>query len=187
MKKSVYWSIRKLLAGEHPAQFARHIYKASQSGATVLFGIDDKTVVASDLVIDDEIKALRDFWLHTNFTGIGVCGYVEGSDVDLEPIWLSDSFTRDQFYEALNETDEEASFYWHRDNENNFIVEVDRESYWAKETWEGIKHDPELPKEALALFENWLTQDTRPIEIDKAIALSDTVSVTEWLDDSTWR
>lgn len=55
-------------------------------------------------------------------TGIEIGSIVEGSDVEVGPEFLSFPFTEDDLDRTVKGIDDEASFYWERDNTTYYTV-----------------------------------------------------------------
>lgn len=90
-------------------RFYRGVYKSTGCGPMVGFRIDGEWVYGSDLPREVGPGVVVD--------GISVSSIVEGSDVEVEGVkFTGDEWTPEQFWEAVESVNEEASFYWDRDN-----------------------------------------------------------------------
>ena len=97
-----------------PYGFYRSVYKGTDCGPTIgmLFEQMDGWVYCSDLPGQMDDLTIR---------AISVSSIVEGSDVEIEPIIVTDP---EKFWEAVEEVNEQASFYWNRDNTTHLKVDV---------------------------------------------------------------
>lgn len=71
------------------------------------------------------------------YNRVGVTGYCEGSDSELETIWLTWPFSNDQFFEAVDRADQMGVEEW-----NRFMGCPTCEKHWKK-VWEenGIRSE----------------------------------------------
>jgi len=116
---------------------------------------------------------------------------VEGSEVEIEPHYLNWPFTSEQFWGALEAINNEASWYWERDNSQWYRVEftpVDKpaEAYhlrycWGEFDWEGVI----VPDYVKNKVQDFLINDGE-LTIDKARGICLGISLTEFYNDTIY-
>jgi hypothetical protein len=92
-------------------------------------------------------------------TGISVSSIVEGSDVEIEGEQLPVTATKEEFWEVVKAVDEEAKFYWERDNSSWYCLrrkDDHGDSYAFHENWGDITHDQEVTPEIAELMEKYV-------------------------------
>lgn len=118
------------LSVESPWELYRALYKGSDCGISVGMYMwqngEQGWVYGDDLPRKGEVK-------HHRPMGISICGYVEGSDVELESVEFTTPFDKDALYIAIANADKEAGYYWERDNHEHYLIMgPDTETYYAK-------------------------------------------------------
>jgi len=98
--------------------------------------------------------------LDDDIIGIEIGSIVEGSDVEIGPIFLRFPFTSDELDVTVRAIDDEASFYWKRDNEDDFVLTSDGVEYYVTSGW-GNEYPKDMPTELIEKFERW--QATNPM------------------------
>ena len=102
--------------GVEPARLPRAIYKGTACGASITFHMADggKTYEGHE--------GLAALTPDSPVISVAVGSIVEGSDVEVSPRDLDFPFTAAQWEEAVEAVEEEADFYWRRDNLDHFLV-----------------------------------------------------------------
>lgn len=121
-------------------------------------------------------------------TGIKIGSIVEGSDVEISPVTLDFPFTEQDYEDAINGIDEEAKFYWLRDNSQWLTVKVRSRRYFLRNTWGDIvwteKPSPKIVKAVEALVKG---ADKIPAEDEGGLAVPGTRAVVwEYDNDATY-
>ena len=129
---------------ETPHYAGRCLYKYVDCGPWTVFlvhGIeatDDRPWVPDGVYYED--KEAGDYIYHCY--GIKVGSIVEGSDVEVGPFEMVFPFSMEKFWKAVDEINEEAKFYWERDNSQWFLVISPKgKEYYGHETWGDITWD----------------------------------------------
>lgn len=148
-------------------RFGRCLYKYTDCGPWVVAVLLDGTEVYYESA---EGNALS---MDTVVDHVRVGSIVEGSDVEIGPYEVTDP---KDFYKVVEQVNDEASFYWDRDNTN--LYEVERPGYttvyfresWGDITWEDgypfwirKTHFKELVRLALEEYEDWDDGDSRTV------------------------
>jgi len=94
---------------ENAWKFYRALYKGTACGPMVGFRIDGEWVYGQDLPDKTPIEKL-------DLSGVRVSSIVEGSDVEIDGKIFDAPFKPDEFWKAVKAVNDEASFYWVRDN-----------------------------------------------------------------------
>ena len=131
-------------------RFGRNLYKYTGCGPwTRLVLTEDRYAYYEDKGSDDP-----SLLLDADIIGIEIGSIVEGSDVEVGPIFLRFPFTSDELDVTVKEIDDEASFYWKRDNEDDFVLTSDGIGYYVTSGW-GNKYPKDMPAELIEKFERW--------------------------------
>ena len=131
-------------------RFGRILYNYTGCGPwTRLVLTEDRYACYEDKGSDDPSLLLDD-----DIIGIEVGSIVEGSDVEVGPIFLRFPFTSDELDVTVKEIDDEASFYWKRDNEDDFVLTSDGKEYYVTSGW-GNEYPKDMPAELIEKFERW--------------------------------
>jgi len=147
-------------------RFGRSLYKYTDCGPwTRLVLTEDRYAYYEDKGSDDPSLLLDE-----DIIGIEIGSIVEGSDVEVGPIFLRFPFTSDELDVTVREIDEEVSFYWKRDNEDDFVLTSTsdgslsefafRHEYYVTSGW-GNDYPKDMPAELIEKFERW--QATNPM------------------------
>ena len=90
---------------------------------------------------------------------VSVSSIVEGSDAEIEGEKLPVTTSKEDFWKAVTAVDEEAKFYWERDNSTWFLLRQKGEEstqHAFHETWGDINHDGDMAPELLAAVEKFI-------------------------------
>ena len=134
-----------------PYQVGRSLYKYTDCGPWTSFILNkpwapsdgQKTWDGMKLYYEDEAAAGRDFV--KNIIGVKFGSIVEGSDVEISPVELMFPFESERIDEVIKGMDEEASFYWERDNKDWFYLKSPKGTHyafhagWGEVTWDSKK------------------------------------------------
>ena len=117
----IYKNLKELLDGEgfgheEAGYWARCVYKYTDCGPWVVFLMKN----GAGLCYSD-VKSRLDFD-PTECVGIKIGSIVEGSDVEVGPLELRFPFPKEDLHKAFESVNDEAKFYWARDNTQNFII-----------------------------------------------------------------
>lgn len=97
-------------------QFGRSLYKYTACGPWIVFLLAD----GSRVYYEDK-RANETDWF-AQCVGIQIGSIVEGSDVEVDSEPLMFPFTEEQFDATVKAVDDEADFYWKRDNSTWYSV-----------------------------------------------------------------
>jgi hypothetical protein len=146
------------LCNDHGAdnfwRFGRTLYKYTDCGPwTRLVLTEDRSIYYGAKGADDPSLLLDD-----DIIGIEIGSIVEGSEVEIGPILLRFPFTSNKLYAMVKEINDEASFYWKRDNEDEFILTSGGIEYYITSGW-GNEYPKDMPAELIEKFERWQATD----------------------------
>ena len=121
------------MQGSTPYQWGRTMYKYTDCGPWTVFLTDEcGEIYYESKEANDEETA--------HIIGIKIGSIVEGSDVEIEPVTLRFPFNPEEIDDAINDINDQASFYWDRDNSDFFYVTSPRGTpYTVKNTWGEVK------------------------------------------------
>lgn len=147
-----YKKLSDLLNSETPHGFGRSLYKGVSCGPWISYIMKN----GKDVYYGDAPDKL------TGCIGVKVGSIVEGSDVEIDPEELIFPFTDKDFWNKVDEVNKQASFYWERDNTDNFQILKGKKVIgfvtWTefddKPKWEG-----EVPKDIQEKWVKWYTKD----------------------------
>jgi hypothetical protein len=130
-----YATLAELMAAqgcETAGQFGRQLYKYTDCGPWVSFLVP--TEPRGEIYYESERARQTDWWPHCE--GLKIGSIVEGSDVEVGPIELLFPFEETELDAAVKALNDEASFYWERDNAVYFSVvdaqgELLLSAYWV--------------------------------------------------------
>ena len=75
-----------------------------------------------------------------DIVGIKIGSIVEGSDVEIDPATLMFPFDPEEVSRVIEEINDEASFYWKRDNHRHYFVTSPKgKTYFVEGTWSGVE------------------------------------------------
>lgn len=121
--KVEYQNLRELLLGRlgelDPYGWGRALYKAVGCGPWVSYTMHDNSdVYYGDAPReDDNVQHMLE-----HCKGIEIGSIVEGSDVEIGPEYLEFPFTDDELEAVIKRVDDEATFYWKRDNTEYYSI-----------------------------------------------------------------
>lgn len=150
-KGKTYKTVEDLLQGDTPYHYGRSLYKYTDCGPWIAYVLED----GSTLYYEDAGNSFNG----KKVIGVDIGSIVEGSDVEIGPHRLTFPFSEKDFDDTVKAIDDEASFYWERDNSHWYIVHGDPEkdggeNYYLHETWGDVKwEDGEPPEEVKAAVE----------------------------------
>ena len=103
-------------------QFQRAMFKYTDTGIMTGFvfykGLDGRETIWND---DLPRRTLKELENDNMFIGcMLLCGYVEGSDVELQPYELKTKEDFEKFDQIVKNIEDEVTFYWERDNEGKY-------------------------------------------------------------------
>jgi hypothetical protein len=119
--KASYAGLRDLLEKRGygtPHELGRTLYKYIDCGPWTVFIVPG---IPKGSVYYEDAKASELNWLE-KCTGLRIGSIVEGSDVEVGPETLLFPFTEKDLDRVVSAINEEASFYWERDNSRYFTV-----------------------------------------------------------------
>jgi len=135
-------------------RFGYTLYKHTDCGPwTRLVLTEDRSCYYEDTGADDPSLLLDD-----DIIGIEIGSIVEGSDVEVGPIFLRFPFTSDELDVAVKEINDEASFYWKRDNEDDFVLTSEGVEYYVTSGW-GNDFGRHTPDDVAEKFTAWQATD----------------------------
>ena len=160
--------------------FYRGIYKSVACGPMIGFRINGRWIYGSELPNTpvEELKGTVD--------GIWVKSIVEGSDVELDGYnFDADTFDPKAFWEAVTGVNEEARFYWERDN-STWVDVFGKHIGHLQETWGKFKWDNpnEIPGEDRGMIERFVS-DLETFEYDTPYPVGE-YQVSVWLNDTVF-
>lgn len=94
-----------------------------------------------------------------NCVGIKIGSIVEGSDVEIDPISLHFPFESEEFRKLVKDINDEASFYWKRDNLNYYRVFYRGREYPIESGWWS---DLKLPKSIKQIVQDYINKYPLP-------------------------
>lgn len=168
-------SIRDMVAGyDNPYRLYRAVYKGTDCGPSIGMRFDNGPWVYGDNLPDDSEEI-------GHITHIGASSIVEGSDVEIE---FREAKSEDEFWKNLEEINEEASFYWKRDNTTNLKITCEgEEDVFASYTQFDDEPIPDASKNLKlvrkAFKAHWDNKKTFTFK-------GKTWAIEEWIDDSTF-
>lgn len=105
-----------LMGEDDPRRLPRALYKATACGASLGLTMPDESRLYEGRPGWDALT------LDTPVAGVSVSSIVEGSDVEVCPRYLDFPFTAAEWDKAVESVEDEADFYWRRDNLDHFCV-----------------------------------------------------------------
>jgi len=147
---------------ENFRQFARALYKNTACGPwTRLLLTEGRTYYYEDKGMDDPSLLIDE-----NILGIDIGSIVEGSDVEVGPIALHFPFTSMQLDEAVKEINDEADFYWKRDNESSYRITAPDGKEWFADVGFSVSYDTPPTVDASDVFEDFIRKLDEEVEED---------------------
>lgn len=153
---NTYENINDLLEGDSMWRFGRLLYKYTGCGPWTVFHFDNGKAIYYDSRMANANKGILAMHGLTNCTSVEIGSIVEGSDVYIEGRHLEFPFTSEQLDATVKGVDDEASFYWKRDNTRNHCV-TDGNGRKAFVSWTAFDDEP-----------TWHDADDLPVEVKKA-------------------
>jgi hypothetical protein len=191
-----YASFKNLGHGDTPHSWGRGLYKGQDCGPWTVFVLDAKGTKMnggkSELYYED--KAAFTNRLAQHIVGLRIGSIVEGSDVEVGPVELTFPFTDEQLDAAVKEINDEASFYWKRDNTSNYKV-CKAGQLVACVSWTEFESKPawseKVPAAVKKAFVKWINRPCpegyRVVEYDKPVPFGPKGwTVEEFVDDCTY-
>lgn len=134
--------------------FGHLIYKETVCGPWVTFVLSDGSEVyyeteAAKVTLEElEARGL-------SVVGLNIGSVVEGSDVEIGPYGLEidDEFTTGAFWRVIDSVDDEAKFYWKRDNAAYYSLRDANGALLAWCEWERFADQPREPTPKEAYYE----------------------------------
>lgn len=182
---TTYFNLADLLEKrgyETPWELGRELYKNTACGPWVVFYTPLADRWIGDHRVDSvyyeskqagQSKTEQTWW--DSCTGIGIGSIVEGSDVEVGPETLIFPFTEKDFDDAVQGVNDEATFYWKRDNCLYFTLWKEggtEPEFWGQwvsfddaptGTWDD---DPEIQEVADEVQNALWNQDANPLVTD---------------------
>lgn len=140
-------------------EFTRSLYKQ--------YGFVSRLILSNDARVQYEEKAPPPY---PNIVGLEISTIVEGSEVELERT-LKFPFENEELWSAIDSLEEESNFYWQRDNEDEYLIEVGGNSYTMTDGW-GIEFDAHTPQSVKNFVDNFIDY-FHDMEEGEIIELSD--------------
>ena len=134
--------------------FGHLIYKETVCGPWVTFILSDGSEVyyeteAAKVTLEElEARGL-------SVVGLNIGSSVEGSDVEIGPynLEIDDEFTTGAFWRVIDSVDDEAKFYWKRDNAAYYSLRDANGALLAWCEWERFADQPREPTPKEAYYE----------------------------------
>jgi hypothetical protein len=129
----------------------------SREGAPWREGTEDLWLYCDDLLTLGTFADMAEKGLE--IIGVSVSSIVEGSDVEIEGGRIPVTSSKDEFWKLVSSVDEEAKFYWERDNSDWYLLRKKGEEsteHAFHETWGDIKFDDDMPPELQAAVEKFI-------------------------------
>lgn len=148
--------------------FGRSLYEGVGCGPwSQLVLTEDRSLYYEDKGANDP-----DCLIDPDIIGIKIGSIVEGSDVEIGPELIRFPFSSGDLWETVEDINKQASFYWERDNTNDYLIKKgDKEYYFNDYEIKG------LPKKLKAMFEKW-NQEDGELEEDDSVELSKGITLT---------
>lgn len=178
-----------------PYYLGRCLYKYTDCGPWSVYILDEplltKKFNPDELYYEDEEAS--DCSLADHIIGVKVGSIVEGSDAYAEPFTLMFPFDMEDFWKGVESVNEEASFYWERDNSSWYTLHhPEHGDFWIKECWgdwEWGTEAEEIPQEVKDAVQKWIGEDCYCFqhynEPEPVPGLTDW-TMEEWINDATF-
>lgn len=173
-----------------PAQLGRAFYRYTDCGPATTFHLKN----GEDLYYGDR-KASSPAIID-QITGIHISSIVEGSDAEIEGESLLFPFTMQELNDLIKGVNDEAGFYWRRDNTDNFVVVEESTGSRTYVAWTQFEDKPEwsdrLPLKVRRAWVKWYTEGRwnngmATIVYDKPIDFGlPGWHTIQWLNDCTY-
>lgn len=187
-KDKVFSDLKSLLESflfeNDPFGFARHLYENTDCGPWVSFLMVGGRTVYYDDATPENVQ-------NEQCVGIEIGSIVEGSDMEIGPYKLLFPFSEKELDDTLKSINDEASFYWDRDNSHWYVLENAQKTYYLKETLGEMSWDVKPPIKARRAAEAFLGSN----EVSGAFPDYETkvpvpnvrgYTLREWCNDTTF-
>ena len=187
-----------------PWNFYRSVYKSTACGPTIGFLLSNPEAEPMQGPDDPPSNWTPLVWIYNSdlpdtpiaeldvVAGVSVSSIVEGSDVEVEGQKFTGEFEDNDFWKAVEAVNEEADFYWKRDNSRTWIINgPDGEECFVTRTAFSGEYDwpEEAPPNAVVKLkiERFLSEKAT-VEYDKRAEIPGLPGWTaaEYLDDTTF-
>ena len=145
----------ELNGNENFYQFGRSLYKYTACGPWCRLIMEDD----SDIYYESDKANTKDI----NAVALEIGSIVEGSDVEIGPYRLDFPFDDETMWDVVEEINNEADFYWKRDNEDDFIIECGGKEYVVTTGW-GFEYSEDTPESVKTFFENFYEDNYSDME-----------------------
>jgi hypothetical protein len=156
--------LTKELGRDTPEGWAKSVYKSTPCGAWIKVGCD--------------------------YVELG--SIVEGSDVEIDPITLNWPFYAEEFWQALEEINDEAEFYWERDNSEWFYVDFSpvgkpEQRFYGRYCWGSLEWaDADIPQYVDGKVRQWLENVDGQWEYNRKTGIALGVNITMYENNATY-
>lgn len=159
------------VGGDTAYQAGRGLYKYTACGPWITYLVEDREVYYES----DEANTL------TECAGIKMGSIVEGSEayVDRDPMMFP--FTGKEFDDYVKSINDEASFYWERDNLDHYVVRQGDKEYCVTSGWGEDLKLPKKLREAVTAF-----LQTNDLEEGQTATIPSTKIEIEKLSTDMW-
>jgi hypothetical protein len=173
--------------------------KSSKSRSIKIIPNDDKNALLIRSSIDIS-RELEDHYYEgtqvdpDDIIGIRLGSIVEGSDVSCDTVELMFPFDTQSLEDALEGINQQAKFYWERDNSHWYIVKNEEgETFTFHETWGDIQWDRNPPENVQRAAQNFVNGDgmynedgRRIVDMETFTPLTVGWSIMEYVNDCTY-
>jgi hypothetical protein len=159
------------VGGDNAYQAGRGLYKYTDCGPWITYLVEDREVYYES----DEANTI------TECSGIKMGSIVEGSEayVDREPMMFP--FTGKEFDAYVKSINDEASFYWERDNLDHYMVRRGKREYFVAAGWgEELKLPKKLRETVAAFLQNNELEEGQTITIPATKIEIEKLSTGDW-------
>lgn len=147
-----YENVQQLIEdyGDNFYQFGRSLYKNVSCGpwCRLVLENDDTIYYESEKANQKNIDGV---------IALEIGSIVEGSDVEIDAERLVFPFTNEELWELVEHIDEQAKFYWERDNLKDFYIELGDENYYVR-TGFGLEFSDNTPQNVKNMVENFIDE-----------------------------
>lgn len=164
---TTYNNIDELLAQDGNGSFyqwGRSLYKNVDCGPWCRLILED----GSDIYYESD-KANNP--ITNKVVALEIGSIVEGSDVEIGGYSLKFPFTDNDLWGIVEQVNEEAKFYWDRDNTDDYFIEVDGNTYYLKTGW-GLEFSENTPQSVKNFVDNFI-DDIEEMEDGEEIEIQD--------------
>jgi hypothetical protein len=159
----------KLVTGFIKAEKADNLFAAKKSKSIVISQKQHVSADYGEIYYEDPEARTCDT---SKIVGIKIGSIVEGSDVEIGPETLMFPFSEEELDRVVKGINDEASFYWDRDNADHYILyDPKGEAHFAKNVWGDWEWDEGIPEEIRKLIETKIEEEGDEIEEEEKIAI----------------